>query len=34
MPGFTCAHGHTWSSPLAAEECDCMDPDAAALHLV
>lgn len=29
-----CIHGNSWPSTWAAEECECIDPDAAADHLV
>lgn len=29
-----CIHGNSWPSVWAAEECECIDPDAAAQHTV
>lgn len=31
---YLCPHGAGHPSPLAAAECDCIDPDEAAVHLV
>ncbi len=31
---YACIHGLGHGSPLAAAECDCMEPREAAVHLV